>query len=120
MAEPNYPTFEVAKDDDGIRPNGEPDSCFYCQQKVGKLHTKNCVITWRDKKVKLIALVEFEEEVPEHWDEEDIRFRYNDSTWCASNLFDRFDNEDDETNSCGCRETTVFQPYQVQTIEVRK
>ena len=119
MAEPDYPTFEVSVEDDGIRPKGEPDECFFCRQKVGQLHIKDCVITWRHKKIKLIALVEFEEEVPEHWDDENIRFRYNDSTWCASNLFNRFDNEDDEDSSCGCPETSVYQPHQVITITDR-
>ncbi len=32
----------VDKNDDGIRPAGKPDQCFYCQQKVGSEHKKDC------------------------------------------------------------------------------
>ncbi len=98
----NYPTFMIEATDDGIRPAGEPDQCFYCGHRVGELHSVGCVITWSHKKVKLVALVTFEEEVPEHWTAEDILFRYNESTWCAGNLWARFDDK-----NCGCSVTEV-------------
>lgn len=100
-----YPTFEITATDDGIRPAGKPDECFFCHQHVGSNHTKGCAITWRLKTVKLLAVVEFEEEVPEHWTNEDIRFRYNKSTWCALNLWGRFDD-----GTCGCSYTKVVLP----------
>lgn len=106
-----YKTFVITEKDDGIRPAGKPDQCFYCGHKVGEKHENGCVITWRNKKVRLLAVVEFEEEVPEHWTDEDILFRYNESTWCASNLYERFND-----NNCGCDVTVVYIPEQVQTI----
>ena len=30
--------------DDGIRPAGAPDACFYCKQKVGQPHKRDCVM----------------------------------------------------------------------------
>lgn len=101
-----YQTFEITENDDGIRPAGKPDECFYCHQGVGEKHKDGCVITWRDKEVNLVAKVRFTESVPEHWTEQDILFRYNESTWCAGNLFDRFDQELSSA-SCGCDETVV-------------
>lgn len=100
--EDTYPTFSITENDDGIRPAGKPDQCFYCLQNVGQEHEKGCVVTWRHKKVKLLAHVEFEGDVPEHWDNESILHRYNESTWCASNLADTFTDED-----CGCGRTKV-------------
>lgn len=99
-----YPTFEITENDDGIRPAGKPDECFYCRKSVGSEHEDGCVITWKHKKVELVAKVEFTEEVPEHWTKEDIIFRFNESTWCASNLFNRFHQS---IGGCGCEETTV-------------
>ena len=32
----------VLKDDDGIRPAGRPNQCFYCNQQVGKPHKQDC------------------------------------------------------------------------------
>jgi hypothetical protein len=98
----NYPTFEITENDNGIRSAGEPDACFYCQMSVGDNHIFGCVITWRSKKVKLEAIIEFEQDVPEHWTDENILFRYNEGTWCASNLVDIF-----ADNDCGCGRTSV-------------
>jgi len=36
--------------------------------------------------VKVRATVEYEVDVPHDWKAEMIEFRYNDSTWCATNL----------------------------------
>jgi hypothetical protein len=37
----NWPL--VAPNDDGIRPAGPRDACFYCRQKVGQPHKPDCV-----------------------------------------------------------------------------
>lgn len=77
--------------DDGIRPAGLPDHCFYCGQRVGKPHGPHCVIVTKVVELRVrVGDVEgpWITTVPHAWDEEDIRYRYNDSTWCAGNLFD--------------------------------
>ena len=78
---PEWPL--VVENDDGIRPAGPPDECFYCQQKVGQPHGRECVIV--TKRVKVRYTMEIEIVVPHDWDEHMIDFHRNDSSWCASN-----------------------------------
>jgi len=68
----------------GVSPAGKPDECFYCGEKVGSIHKPECVI--RNRTVVLKVEIEIVMDVPEFWDEEDINFHYNESSWCASNL----------------------------------
>lgn len=79
----------VLPNDDGIRPAGKPDECFYCQQKVGKEHKYNCVIL--SKKVTVRYSYEIEIEVAHAWDENMIEFHRNDSSWCADNSIDELE-----------------------------
>ena len=41
----------VHERDDGIRPAGRPDECFYCHRKVGQEHKRQCGII--DKRVEM-------------------------------------------------------------------
>ena len=73
----------VLSDDDGIRPFGEPDRCFYCHQKIGEPHGRGCVTIV--KRIKVRYTVEIEIDVPHSWDEAAILFLRNESSWCANN-----------------------------------
>lgn len=76
----------VAPNDDGIRPAGAPDQCFYCRQKVGAEHARDCVMV---KKTVLVRYsIELEIEVPHHWRQGDVEFNRNEGTWCANNAID--------------------------------
>lgn len=90
----------VDKYDDGIRPAGKPDECFYCCQKVGQPHNTNCVIV--GKKVKIRMIFEVEVEIPHHWTKEDIEFRYNESSWCADNAIKLLQEQIADEESCLC------------------
>jgi hypothetical protein len=84
----------VLKNDEGIRPAGNPDECFYCKSKVGELHKKDCVIVTKIVKVKYTFEIEIC--VPHSWDQDQINFHRNESSWCASNAIDdlvEFDNK---------------------------
>lgn len=79
----------VLPDDDGIRPAGAPDECFYCQQKVGQPHKPDCVTVTKnvlydvlmdDKKVGTLLWPE-----PHGWSPEQCEFVRNESSWCADN-----------------------------------
>ena len=76
----------VLENDDGIRPAGPPDECFYCHQHVGQPHTKDCVCV--TKLVKIRYTFEVEVRVPHCWDAHDINFHRNKSSWCSSNALD--------------------------------
>jgi hypothetical protein len=73
----------VLTDDDGIRPAGKPDECFYCNQKIGTPHLKDCVCVTKIIKAQYTFTIELE--VPYHWDAEQFEYHRNDSSWCANN-----------------------------------
>jgi hypothetical protein len=69
------------------RPVQEPkDSCFYCHEPIGEFHKDDCVLV--NKKVKVMAIVEYEIEVPNSWDKQQIEFSRNLGSWCADNMLD--------------------------------
>lgn len=95
----------VTHDDHGIRPAGRPDHCFYCSSKVGQPHGEGCVVV--HKRIKVRATIEFDIEVPHHWDKQMIEFHRNDGTWCSSNLQNDIDTYKESTGSCMCGETKI-------------
>lgn len=74
----------VIENDDGIRPAGEPDECFYCHQKIGEEHKRDCVIV--TKRVRVRYTIEVEIDVPHEWDPSMVLFSRNESRWCANNV----------------------------------
>lgn len=68
---------------EGVRPAGKPDECFYCRNKSGEQHKADCVIRKRTVVVKMT--MEYVIAVPEDWDVSNIEFHRNESSWCANN-----------------------------------
>lgn len=91
-------TRQVTADDEGIRPAGRPDACFYCGRKVGNYHAVECVILKRKCRVRLT--VEYEVEVPQTWDATQVAFHRNGSSWCAGNAIEELQKLDD---GCLCQ-----------------
>lgn len=93
MTEPTIAIWPlVDPKDDGIRPAGPPDACFYCRREVGQEHARDCVIV-----EKLVELRVFREDKeigtwtlydPYHWDGWNSEFHKNESSWCAGNFLD--------------------------------
>lgn len=91
----NWPLVDPK--DDGIRPAGRPDECFYCRQKVGEPHGQKCVIVTKLVEMRVTAklpdggehrgLWQFRE--PHSWDVSMSEFHKNDSSWCAGNLLNQ-------------------------------
>lgn len=73
----------VAPDDDGIRPAGKPDKCFYCGRKVGKYHRLDCVTIMRPVRVKYTF--DAVHLVPQSWGKRAIEVHLNETSWCADN-----------------------------------
>ncbi len=93
-----WPT--VLPNDEGIRPAGKQDRCFYCHNKIGELHGIECVTV--EKKVKYEVYLQerpennspeklvghFTRNDPFFWSSYDCDFHKNESSWCASNAVD--------------------------------
>lgn len=93
---------KVLVNDDGIRPAGKPDQCFYCQSYVGQEHDKECVTVLQIVKYKVymnldrrstesnrgIEVGTFTRPDPHFWSSHDCEFHKNDSSWCADNALD--------------------------------
>lgn len=94
----------VAPNDDGIRPAGQPDECFYCRRKVGEEHKRNCTIV--TKLVRIAYTYEVDVTVPYDWDEDMIHFHRNEGTWCASNAFSEI-KKHLKADGCACPRTTA-------------
>jgi hypothetical protein len=62
----NWPL--VHPKDDGIRPAGNPDECFYCNQKVGQPHAPDCVAVSR--RARFTVTLEVDIDMPCCWDNE--------------------------------------------------
>jgi len=90
----------VLPNDDGIRPAGKPDECFYCSQKVGTSHLASCVAL--HKMVKVRYTFDLEIEVPHSWTTDNIEFQSNDSSWCADNALDQITAYIEKEKRCCC------------------
>lgn len=98
----------VQPDDDGIRPAGKPDECFYCHQKVGTQHAQECVTV--SKLVRLKYTFEVDVRVPHFWEPHTIEFHRNESSWCADNAVDEIADDDEKTrgdDGCWCDRFTA-------------
>lgn len=102
MSTPAWPLVDAK--DDGIRPAGRPDACFYCHQQVGQEHKRDCVIV--TKLVRINYTYAVDTRVPHAWTQHDIEFHRNDSSWCANNAF-REIRKHLKTDGCACNRTTA-------------
>ena len=81
------------------RPARMDGRCFYCLQPVGDTHLADCMLI--NKKVTVKLTIEYEVEVPAHWDKHNVEFHRNDSSWCANNLMGELE-ELSKKNGCLC------------------
>lgn len=94
----------VVKSDDS-RPIGPAGHCTYCERPIGATHDRECVC--REKTVVVDFTVRLVVRVPDSWRKGDVDFRYNDSSWCGSNLIDMLESVDrddpkDTSKACLC------------------
>ncbi len=77
---------EIVTTENGPRPAGKSDECFYCGEKVGAVHSDHCIIPRRF--VVIREIIERVVSVPKSWEPYDIDFQRNDGSWCADNIVD--------------------------------
>lgn len=92
-------TFMVTADH-GPRPAGELTECFYCHQPIGSEHKSDCVL--RQKTVLIQATIRMVVAVPEDWNGDNIEFKYNEGSWCSSNIISDLQQFEDNKNNSGC------------------
>jgi len=83
-----------------IRPDGKQDECFYCHAKVREQHKEDCVI--RCRTVNVDFTIHAVMRVPERWSEDDIHFKFNESSWCTSNFIGDLVYREEELGKCPC------------------
>lgn len=92
--------------DHGIRPNGDPNKCFYCSAERGAQHRMGCVI--RDRTVVVRTIVEHVITVPEDWTKDNIEFTEGSS--CSDNHLERLGEMTerlDTAGKCTCGMLTI-------------
>lgn len=100
-----------------MRPASNLRECFYCHSPVGFSHKDDCVLIL--KKVRVLMEVEYEVNVPAHWEAYDIEFHRNEGTWCSNNaiyeLKNYFGKEKDccmcEFSRFRCLDADVSEPF---------
>jgi hypothetical protein len=77
------------------------DGCIYCHQPCGEPHKDDCVAF--SKVVMVKVQMELPIVVPASWDDYNVDFYLNDSSWCANNIAQDIEllDEADEGN-CRC------------------
>jgi hypothetical protein len=69
--------------DRDVSNSSDSTMCCWCRSKLGEEHEVECVR--RKATVVVRMLIEYVIEVPESWDDDQIEFHRNDSSWCAGN-----------------------------------
>lgn len=81
------------------RPGSDAHTCLYCHQDVGEKHLETCVLI--NRKVDVKMTIAYPIEVPASWDEDQINFHRNRSSWCADNALGELDALSDDDH-CLC------------------
>lgn len=98
-------TYPVRENDDGIRPAGKPDECFYCHRKVGQIHNiETCQVVRKTALVRYSIEVEFEREIPWYETKEGFEAHLNEGSWCASNALQEIQDALDKAQDCLCNQ----------------
>ena len=77
------------------RPARMDGTCFYCNQKIGDDHKKDCVTISKQVLVKMT--VRYVRSVPANWDKKQIESFMNEGSWCSSNALNEL-----KAMSCIC------------------
>ncbi len=76
----------VLSNDDGIRPAGRPNACFYCNRNIGEPHSSHCVAVKKLVQVRYVFTIGVY--IPHFWGKSDVLSHRNGGSWCADNALD--------------------------------
>lgn len=77
-----------------------PRHCVQCCALLGEEHEPNCIFRKRTVVIKLE--VEYVVDVPDSWEEDDIDFHRNESSWCSDNGIEEIQDMLKRTKGCLC------------------
>lgn len=87
--------------DQGLRPVGKPDECFYCGIKIGQYHKPTCALITKIVKYMVdfanVRLGTFSRPEPIDWDRDMCEFHKNESSWCADSALDNLVLDDNDS-----------------------
>ena len=95
-----HPETHLVTKENGPRPRGRDDECFYCHHAIGTEHAKTCVC--RKRTIMVRVEIDMAYDVPEHWDKDMIDFHFGDSSWCADNIVERLQKLQNAGHTCLC------------------
>lgn len=58
----------------------------------------------KTKNVRVVAEVEWSHEVPENWNDDDVLFHLNGSSWCSANFLERLKEQNPHLCICAVTE----------------
>lgn len=109
--------MNLSMTDNGIRPAGPSDRCFYCTAPVGE-HLSGCVLLTRAVVVR--RTIEYLVDVPRDWDQHMIEFHRNESSHCADNDLRellKIGELSSELGGCGCTCDSGYTEYLREATE---
>lgn len=88
-------------------------ACTYCQEKIGQPHKWECVIPqkWVTVRMTITMPMQF----PRSWDKDNIEFKLNESSWCASNIVDELEELSKQVDLCNITEFEFLHEGEVIT-----
>jgi len=105
----------VQVDDDGIRPAGTPDRCFYCEQAVGAPHLRDCVVVTKTIQVRYEFILNID--IPWEWEKDTFERHHNESTWCADNALSDLNDYQEKLDGNGHCLCGIFKATYLKDID---
>lgn len=88
------------------RPAGESTKCFYCHAPIGDEHASDCVLI--SKKATIRFIIEYQVNVPNFWQKDNVEFHRNESSSCKSNILHELKSLS-EASGCLCNANARFE-----------
>src|SRR5215813_8134156 len=93
-------SFKVTKEN-GPRPTGLPDKCFYCGRSTGQDHEESCACRQRTVILRFSVEILTVVGAGDAYTSQFITERFNNSTWCKSNALPLIERASEDDCLCG-------------------
>lgn len=97
-----HPETHRVTPENGVRPAGKDNECFYCHQPLGTEHLVDCALRTRTVLVEYRVLVVKHYPTDPDWDAHLVEFQINDGSWCCSTILGELESLDERDGRCLC------------------